>query len=142
MGGVLMAGREGFTLTEIIVVIIIVGMSAAFAIPKFLVSIEQSKAVTAKNNLLAISAAEQRYFEDNASYCTITTGATANCGTNMANLNTNLKLSMSGNDPFTYFCASTSSTTYLCTATDGTVTLTTSGTVVACAPVGSSNCPS
>jgi prepilin-type N-terminal cleavage/methylation domain-containing protein len=140
-----MAARKGFTLTELIVVIIIVGISAAFAIPKFIVSIEKSKAQSAQNNLLAISAAQSKFFEDYASYC-INTGAnptalTLLCGDSLIDLNRNLHLGMSGNDSFIYTCDNTA-VPYNCTASDvGIVTLTTSGLGVACTPVGSSNCP-
>jgi prepilin-type N-terminal cleavage/methylation domain-containing protein len=134
-----MAVRKGFTLTELIVVIVIVGISAAFAIPKFIASIEQTKAQAAKNNLLAISASEQKYFEDNASYCTITTGATIPCGDSLAHLNTYLHLGISGNDPYTYSCA-IAPAPYTCTAILGTVTLNTSGSGVNCVS-GGSYCP-
>lgn len=123
-----MAGRKGFTLIELIVVAVIVGLLAAFAIPNLINSIEQTKAQEAKNNLLAISAAQQKYFEDNGSYYY---GASPIA---------NLSLSAVANDRFSYNC-SNASVPYQCTATDGTVTLTTTGSGVNCT-VGGGYCPS
>ncbi len=141
-----MAGRKAFTLIEIIVVLVIVGVAIRFAIPKFIASMEQTMAQTAKNNLLAIAAAQQKYFEDYGVYCTITTGNVANCGNTRNNLNANLHVSMFSNDPFTYSCA-VSGSYYSCTATDtmDTLTLTVAATGVSVSCVNGPNpsyCPS
>src|SRR2546421_4654164 len=54
-------GRKGFTLVELAVVIIIIGILAAFAVPKFLDSVERSKAGEALNYLAAVRSAQERY---------------------------------------------------------------------------------
>ena len=54
-------GRKGFTLVELAVVIIILGILAAFAVPRFLDSVERSKAGEAFNYLAAVRSAQERY---------------------------------------------------------------------------------
>ncbi len=53
--------RRGFTLVELAVVIVIIGVLAAFGVPKFLNSVERSKAAEAFAYLAALRTAEERY---------------------------------------------------------------------------------
>lgn len=53
--------RGGFTLVELAVVIVIIGVLAAFGVPKFLNSVERSKAAEAFAYLSAVREAEERY---------------------------------------------------------------------------------
>ena len=53
--------RKGFTLVELAVVIIIIGVLAAFAVPRFLDSVERSKASESFNYLSAVRTAQERY---------------------------------------------------------------------------------
>src|SRR3954452_5809845 len=53
--------RSGFTLVELAVVIIIIGILAAFAVPRFLDSVERSKAGESFNYLSAVRSAQERY---------------------------------------------------------------------------------
>src|SRR2546423_7853568 len=62
-------GRKGFTLVELAVVIIIIGVLAAFAVPRFLDSVERSKAGEAFNYLSAIRTAQERYQIPPGTYC-------------------------------------------------------------------------
>ncbi|MDG3007712.1 type IV pilin protein [Paludisphaera mucosa] len=53
--------RKGFTLVELAVVIVIIGVLAAFGVPKFLNSVERSKAAEAFAYLAAVRTAQERY---------------------------------------------------------------------------------
>jgi prepilin-type N-terminal cleavage/methylation domain-containing protein len=123
-----MTGSKGFTLIEILIVLVIVGIAATITIPNLINSIEQTKAQEAKNNLLAISAAQEKYFEDHGSYYY------------GANPNANLSLSGVTGDPFSYSCSATGQNIpYNCTAGDNTDTLTldpNANPPVSCAPNG------
>lgn len=52
--------QKGFTLVELAVVIIVIGVLAAFAVPRFRDSVERSKASESFNYLSAVRAAQER----------------------------------------------------------------------------------
>jgi type IV pilus assembly protein PilA len=60
--------RKAFTLVELAVVIVIIGVLAAFGVPKFLQSVEKSKAAESFNYLSAIQSSQERYLAQNGVY--------------------------------------------------------------------------
>jgi prepilin-type N-terminal cleavage/methylation domain-containing protein len=60
--------RQGFTLVELAVVIVIIGVLASFGVPRFLKSVERSKAAEAFNYLSAVQSAQERYQSQNGVY--------------------------------------------------------------------------
>jgi prepilin-type N-terminal cleavage/methylation domain-containing protein len=63
-------GRKGFTLVELAVVIVIIGVLASFGVPKFMQSVERSKAAESFNFLSAVRDAEERYQAKEGTYTT------------------------------------------------------------------------
>ncbi|RKY30911.1 MAG: hypothetical protein DRP74_06005 [Candidatus Omnitrophota bacterium] len=53
--------RKGFTLLELIIVVIIIGVLSSLAIPRFLNAVEKAKAAKAKNAMVLIAKAAKMY---------------------------------------------------------------------------------
>ena len=71
-----MRSRKGFTLVELLVVIIIVGVLASVAIPLMSGYVNRAKKTEAIAALGTIRSAERAYFAENGKYLAITTPAT------------------------------------------------------------------
>jgi len=69
--------QQGFTLIEIIVVVVIIGILATFVAPKFLGKTDDARIVKAKNDIQALGSALDLYKLDNYVYPTTDQGLDA-----------------------------------------------------------------
>ena len=64
--------NQGFTLIELMVVVLIIGILSAIALPQYEMAVEKSRISEAMINAKAIVDASQRYFQANPNETTIT----------------------------------------------------------------------
>ena len=71
--------QTGFTLIELMIVVAVIGILAAIAIPNYSDYIKRSKAAEATSNLATLRVKMEQHFQDNRTYvdgpCTPTSGA-------------------------------------------------------------------
>lgn len=106
-----MPDKKGFTLMEIIVVMVIIGILAAISVPIYTTIVVQGSAKAAQNNLITIYNAQKNYYFSNGAYCTSANGV---CNS-LNSINTTLALNLIDNN-FTYTCNNAAG--FICTATN------------------------
>jgi len=122
--------KKGFTLIELIVVVIIIAILSTFAVPQYLKVVERAKGGKARHNMSLIAQAEKMYRAENDTYINAGSGA-AN-----ATLGQYVELSdVDADTEWTYVVSAATASAFTLTATrvDGanaseTLTLTESGT--------------
>jgi prepilin-type N-terminal cleavage/methylation domain-containing protein len=62
------ASRNGFTLIELVVVVVIIGLLATIAIPKFTNTKEKAHIAAMKSDLRNLATAEEAFFYDSSKY--------------------------------------------------------------------------
>ena len=65
-----MSNRKGFTLFELLIVVVIIGILAAIAIPKFANTKEKAVVAGMKSDLRNMVTAQEGFFSDNQTYAT------------------------------------------------------------------------
>ncbi|MFI5348114.1 MAG: type IV pilin protein [Elusimicrobiota bacterium] len=68
-GGLKISTERGFTLAEVLVCVLIIGVLAAFATPQYFKVVERDKATEAVDMLFSASAAQDRYNAKYGAYC-------------------------------------------------------------------------
>lgn len=77
-----MTGTRGFTLIELMIVVVIIGLLFGIAIPSYQSSVLRAHRADAQGTLLDISAREERFLAQNNTYTTDVSAATGlNMGT-------------------------------------------------------------
>src|SRR6187397_2595849 len=74
-------GRKGFTLVEIMIVVLIIGILLAIAVPNFIKARETSRSKSCVANLKQIEAAKEQWCMDNKQSATATPGTADLYGT-------------------------------------------------------------
>lgn len=61
---------RGFTLLEIVITVIVIGVIAGIAYPRYMVTVEKMRAAEGVNTLMTLLAAQKRYaMENEGAYC-------------------------------------------------------------------------
>lgn len=75
--------KKGFTLVELIIVVIIIGILATIAVPQYMKAVERARAGKARSALVMISNAEKMYgAEWNGLYTAVAAGGLVGSGVN------------------------------------------------------------
>jgi len=66
--------RKGFTLLELLIVVIVIAILATFAVPQYLTAVERTKASKAKHALSLIAQAQKMYRANEDTYVAVADG--------------------------------------------------------------------
>lgn len=98
--------HRGFTLVELMIVVVIVGILASIAMPSYSNYVRRGKVAEAATNLASARVTMEQWYQDNRSYKTSRGAAGTACGPSMPNA-----------ENFTFSCVAGTDDTYIITAT-------------------------
>jgi type IV pilus assembly protein PilE len=104
--------KKGFTLIELMIVVVIIGILAALAIPRFMRSTTKAKQSEAKQLLKQIYTMQHAYRQEFNAYCLNGVAASAAAGANFARIGVDIGASAR----YTYTMVAAANT-FTCTAT-------------------------
>jgi prepilin-type N-terminal cleavage/methylation domain-containing protein len=127
--------RRGFSLVEMMVAVIVLGILCSFGVPRFQQSLEQSRADVAGASLRAIWSAQRLYWLQNRTYATDLSELTnTSSSTNQSLLDPSI--TGGSNASYSYSITSASATAFVATATrssgvswSGTFTIDSNGNI-------------
>lgn len=103
--------KKSFTLLELLIVIIIIGVLTVVALPQYFKGLERAKAGKAKRHLKLLAQAEKLYHADNSTYLDFTKGEI------VAKFSDWIELSQVQRDPdWDYFAAGSTADSFTVTA--------------------------
>ncbi|MFA5060235.1 MAG: type II secretion system protein [Candidatus Omnitrophota bacterium] len=112
----LLKSRKSFTLMELLTVAIIIGVTAAVAIPNYNVAVQRSQERSAAMNLLAAKSAQEIYRSEHGEFWP-TLAYVCSSGCNAQEINQNLRLSLPTIGSTAYTCFDMNGGPYWCEAT-------------------------
>jgi type IV pilus assembly protein PilE len=106
--------EKGFTLVELLIVVAIIGIITAIAVPQYQGYIQNSRDKVAQNNLRNIYLQQQEYLTDNNTYYS----SAATCDDYASDINTNLFAGQQvlTNEYYNYCITQTTTTDFTATA--------------------------
>lgn len=111
--------KKGFTLIELMIVVVIIGILAALAIPRFMRATTKSKQSEAKQILKQIYVMERSYRQEKDVYWIPAGGTVANAGAPTSFATIGIEIMLSARYSYTLTSTDAGATNFTATATSG-----------------------